>query len=581
MQIYLLLVTCNIYILKPAMSLIFAAFLTLNIFHTDSLKPDLNTPEVRARVEAIRQQLASGTAVIPMDTATLNDRQKMAQRIVLTDGEIKKLIVAENTGQPMRSEIFGIIPARPSDYSAAPECSDGSCFRVEIYNYALNASVLAIVHLAQNKVTRVGVIPQTQPDIPVHLKELALHIATESPEVEKALGFKPTKENALMSDTKTALNRTRCERSKHLCVAPTFIKGKKALWVIVDLTDLRVAGIRWTNTGNSATQPTERRVQNEDITECYCAKSSVVERNGWKMNYIITSSDGLRVSEVDYKGKRMIRNAKLVDWHVSYSTTDGFGYSDAVGCPFFSTAAVIAIEKPKIEDLTENGAVVGFSITQNFASEGWPTPCNYNYEQRFEFYEDGRFRVGAASLGRGCGNDGTYRPVTRVAFEGTHQFSEWTGNDWRAWNKEGWQLQKPTTSYTPEGYQYKITNPATGTGFAVMANTGQMKDGGRGDQAYTYITKNHPNLDEGEADLITIGPCCNTDYRQGPEKFIEPNPEPLSASDELVYWYVAQIKNDDREGQKYCWAESELKDGVYVTKVFPCYSGALFVPIQR
>lgn len=95
------------------------------------------------------------------------------------------------------------------------------------------------------------------------------------------------------------------------------------------------------------------------------------------------------------------------------------------------------------------------------------------------------------------------------------------------------------------------------------------------------MTRYHPDIDEGEADLITIGPCCNTDYRQGPEKFMEPTPESLTEGSGLVLWYVAQINNDDSPGNKYCWAESEIKDGVYTTKVYPCYSGPMFVPVKE
>ena len=141
----------------------------------------------------------------------------------------------------------------------------------------------------------------------------------------------------------------------------------------------------------------------------------------WKMDYNITSSDGLKVSNVFYKGEPIIKDAKLVDWHVNYSNTDGFGYSDAVGCPYFSTAAVIAIEPPQILPIIENGVEVGCILQQNFYSEGWPLPCNYNYCQKFEFYNDGRFRVACASLGRGCGNNGTYRPVIRVSFFNSNQ----------------------------------------------------------------------------------------------------------------------------------------------------------------
>ena len=83
---------------------------------------------------------------------------------------------------------------------------------------------------------------------------------------------------------------------------------------------------------------------------------------------------------------------------------------------------------------------------------------------------------------------------------------------------------------------------------------------GRGDNAYLYATKFHADIDEGESDLSTLGPCCNTDYHQGPEKFIEPNPEPLGNTG-LVLWYVSQLKNEDTPGHEYCWAQSVVQDG--------------------
>ena len=109
---------------------------------------------------------------------------------------------------------------------------------------------------------------------------------------------------------------------------------------------------------------------------------------------------------------------------------------------------------------------------------------------------------------------------------------------------------------------------------------GQFKDGGRGDFSYVYVSKFSPAKDEGESDLVTIGPCCNTDYRQGPEKFIEPGAENIENSS-MVIWYVAQMRNDDRKGNEYCWAENVLEDGVWRTKAYPCFAGPMFVPVKN
>ncbi len=506
-----------------------------------------------------------------------------AQQVAVNSAQVSQFAYEQKTNKPLRTEVFGVYPARASDYrqGKAELCQNGACYRVEIYNYVLNQTVVALVNTTSKTLIDLYLMPFSQPDISPNMKKLALLIACESPEVERALGFKPSPNAALMSDTKTALNRSRCERSRHLCVAPTFVKGEKALWAIVDLTDLRLVGLRWTNVGSKqvpSPMVTERKIQNENISECYCRVEKPLDRNGWKLSYMLTSSDGLRISDVFFQNKKIVQDAKLVDWHVSYSNTDGFGYSDAVGCPYFSSAAVIAIEPPRTYELYDGDKKVGFVLSQNFYSEGWPMACNYNYQQRYEFYDDGKFRVAVASLGRGCGNNGTYRPVIRVAFEEEkNNFFEWKNNNWAQWTKEQWQQQNDITPYTSEGYQYKIASQ--NTGFYIEPGRGQFNDAGRGDNAFTYITKMKRDLDEGESDLVTIGPCCNTDYHQGPEKFIEPSPDNIENS-KLVFWYVPQLKNDDRIGKEYCWANAFIKDGMFSTTIFPCWAGPMFVPIK-
>ncbi|MBK6610350.1 MAG: hypothetical protein IPG29_05390 [Sphingobacteriales bacterium] len=539
---------------------------------------------VNERVAEIKKALQQKTPVL-LCKDTLSEAQKMAELIALSDENVLRYTRQPETNLPYRNEVFGVYPARESDFSDRK--SPGpltNFFRFEMYNFGLNLATIAIVDLAQKKVLTCNHTQQAQPDIPANLKELATKIAVHSPEVQQALGYKPDEAQALMASTKTALNRTRCERSKSLCVAPTFVKGDKALWAIVDLTRHSLVGIRWTNVGTTgpALRITERRLQDDKITACFCEKSTALNRNNWKLNYMITSSDGLQVSEAFYNNQPIVTSAKLVDWHVSYSGTDGFGYSDAVGCPYFSQAAVLAIDEQKINDLkNKSGESVGFTLEQTFRSEGWPTPCSYNYKQRFEFYDDGRFRMTSASLGRGCGDNATYRPVFRIAMANPQMnFAEWDGKTWKNWEKEGWQLQKPTTKYAKNGYQYALQSAQPNqSGYYITPGNRQFDDGGRGDNAYLYVSLYKPDANEGESDFITIGPCCNEDYKQGPEQFIEPNPETITNA-KLGVWYVPQIKNDDTKGREYCWAESFLEDGVIVTKTYPCFSGPLFTPYK-
>jgi hypothetical protein len=513
----------------------------------------------------------------------LDKNQLAAQEIVTNNVVFQSFAEDSLKKQLLRTEVFGIMPTRKSDLNSSKviNCIEGDCYRVEVYNFALNTTKIGIVSIKEQKLLEYYDFPYAQPDITPELKIIAIEIAKNSRQVQTELGYAPTGKELVMSDTKTSLNKSRCERSKHLCVAPTFVKGNKALWCIVDLTDFKIVGLRWTNVGiNLPDKPvTEKLIQNEKVNDCFCKVETPLAKNGWNLKYIITSSDGLRISDVKYKNSPVLISAKLVDWHVSYSNSDGFGYSDAVGCPFFSTAAVVAVEPPKVKDLIENGKIVGFALYQVFSSEGWPNACNYNYQQLYEFYNDGRMRVAVASLGRGCGNNGTYRPVIRLAFAGeNNSFYEWKNKKWEQWKNEKWSLQNELTQYSKEGFQYKIKGKKAA--FNIIPGKGQFKDGGRGDDAYTYVTKFNNQTDEGENDLITIGPCCNTDYNQGPEKFVNNIPESIENS-KLVLWYVPQLKNDDRAGNEYCWANTTIKNGVYTTQTFPCWAGPMIVPSKK
>ncbi len=538
-------------------------------------------PFVEQRVIKIKEALKNPLPVL-LCGDSLDNNQQLAQLIALNDPGLVQFVRNPENNLPYRNEVFGVYPAKPGDLAGINQPTQGmQLYRVDLYNFGLNLASYAIVDLKGQQVLSRFHQAQSQPPIPAFLQKIAIDIAASSPEVQSALGYKPGDNDALMAGTQTALNRTRCERSRHLCVAPTFIKNDKALWAIVDLTDHRLVGIRWTPVGvtGPAAALTERKLQDDKITSCYCEQEQSLSRNGWSLKYLLTSSDGLRVSDVSFNSKPVLRNAKLVDWHVSYSGTDGFGYSDAIGCPYFSQAAVIAWEIPKVKTLTnEKKEIIGFVLEQVFRSEGWPTPCNYNYVQRYEFYNDGRFRIAAASNGRGCGSDGTYRPVFRIAFAGNlGDFANWDGKEWSNWKKEQWMAQNSLSNYTKEGYMYRFNG--NNGGYWIEPGNAQFHDGGRGDFSYVFVTRHDNSRDEGENDLSTIGPCCNTDYKQGPEKFIEPNPESIEYAS-LVLWYVAQLKNDDRKGNEYCWAESILENGVYVTKTYPCFAGPMFIPIK-
>ncbi|MEZ4914698.1 MAG: hypothetical protein R2798_11630 [Chitinophagales bacterium] len=534
---------------------------------------DVNLLAVRQA--KVQQVLNSSLPIITLEN--LDKNATKAQEVAINDPSFQQSLY-DPQHKAYKNEIFQANPLSQSDnIQGGYGCPDGQCYQVEMYNYALNRTTIGIVNVKRERMIKTLTYPDVQPNLPEHLVDLAVYIANNSPEVQEALGGKPDKDKAIMERTKTALNKSRCERSMHLCVAPTYVVEPKALWAIVDLTDEQLVGTRWTDVGTTGINITERRLQNDLITEKYCEKENTYAQGDWSLKYMMTSSDGLLVYDVKYKGKSVIKSLKLVDWHVSYSNREGFGYSDAIGCPYFSSAAVVAVEAPKFSPLVENNDTVGFTLSQNYWSEGWPAPCNYNYQQKFEFYTNGSFRPAMASIGRGCGNDGIYRPILRIALAGDKQnlFEYTKDNAWQVWKTEKWNKQSDLTQYSDEGYEFKIATE--NAQYYIEPSRGQFSDGGRGDNAYFYLTKDKPQADEGTTDLPTLGTCCNIDYRQGPQLFIN---NENTENEALVMWYVPEIRNDNRKGNEYCWAERVLEDGVYVNKIYPCFAGPKFVMIN-
>ena len=543
--------------------------------------PDVDAiPLLATRQAQVDAALQADPPVLRLDDTALDPEQQRAQMLALQSTDFLRYVYTQDDHTPLRTEIFAVYPARESDITpATTACSQHTCYRVELYNYAFNLTSTAMVDLDvgddASAVLEVTHLSDAQPEAPAHLAELAQQIAMQAPEVEEALGFAPTE--ATMSNAKTALNHTTCESSHHYCVAPTFLVDDRALWAIVDLTEGRLVGVRWTYLGDfSAGRPDEVMIQREDIYNRFCQQDTQLAKDGWTFDYILTSSDGLRVSDVRFNGAPVVDSMKLVDWHVSYSWQEGFGYSDGIGCPVFSTSAVEAAALPAVEDIVQDGAVVGFALVQDYRHTQWPLPCNYRYMQRYEFYLDGSFRPVMLNLGRGCGNQGTYRPILRVDLADDQKLAAWDDGAWQPWRAEGWELLDDNASFTEDGYRYQLLNEA-GAGYYVEPDRGQLEEGGRGDTPYVYVT--HHNSAEGDADLITLGSCCNTDYQQGPEVFINEQPE-STADGDLVLWYVPQFHNDDTPGQQYCWADQTVVDGVLQPVVWPCAGGPRFVPVR-
>ncbi len=567
--------------------------------------------EVQAYLNDIKEAYASGKTVLPLDNSELDSNGKIAQDVALKSK--KFLSDTKIDGKILHNDIMRVVPAPVSmlDSKAKQECKESVCYVVEKYNFALNSTKRAIVDVNARKIIAIHNYPNMQPDISVRLTNIAKAIALKNPKIIADLGHEPTPNEISMPNVRTNLENSPCENKNHLCVAPTFPQREKqrALWAIVDLTKLKLAAAKWAGLGKTYTPACidERELENRYIVKNFCQKDTKLQKDGWSMVYHLTGSDGLELRDVKFKGHKVAKSLKVVDWHVAYkgygadkldtstpTIIEGrrvefvkgenneytFGYNDAMGCPMFSTSVVLAFNGPQIKDIVENNKTVGFSIIQDFRNPKWPMACNYRYQNRFFFYKDGSFRTAAVSMGRGCSNKAIYRPVMRldIDLDSHEEFSLYKNGAWQKFDLEGEYKASSKEPMYKGKYLYKFTeieNPDSG--YYVEPNRGQFKDGSRGDHEHIFISKF--KKDEGDEDLLTLGSCCKLD-EDGPERFIAD--KELIENSDIVLWYVPTIHNDDREGHQYCWADSAIdKYGNPVAKVWPCVVGPKFVLIHN
>jgi len=561
-----------------------------------------NIPSVKAYLSELTALIKEGKSILPLPSDELDTEAEKVQDFLLKHPEFLK-----DTKQGellLHNDMMRILPAIVSSMNEKIQkiCQAHSCYQAEKYNFVSNVTTRAIVDTTKMKLLTIQSYPNMQPDISLRLARIAKDIALHAPEVKKELGFTPHKKDITMANVRGSMKESPCENTTHLCVAPTFTDHKKeqALWAVVDLTELRFAAAKWAGLGKTTTPAciSERSLQNRFIMKNYCQKDTFLEKNGWKITYRLTGSDGLEIRDATFQGNPVLKSAKIVDWHVSYQQKGAqsldtstqtyiegrevefirgeddaymFGYNDAMGCPMFSTSVVLPFNGPQVKELNTSD---GFMLTQDFRNPKWPMACNYRYENRFEFYDDGSFRIVGVNKGRGCGDKAIYRPVMRIDMAVAKQESFWKMQD-NKWQMMTNEFKEKVLDTTP--YAYKITSSTSKEeGYYIESNYGQFGDDSRGDNAHVFVS--NFKKEEGDQDLLTLGSCCKLE-EEGVERYIESNTSIVA--DNLVIWYVPRIRNDARKGSEYCWADTMIgPDGNVQIKVWPCTVGPKFIPIK-
>lgn len=496
-------------------------------------------------------------------TSELSAEQQLAQELALSDPRVLDYTAGK------RAEVFGVRAVGEHFPVSSNACAQADCRQVEMYIFNENAAVTAIVDITGQQVLDVFYQPGVHPGINKRLADRALEIAINSQPVIDALGFKPTQ--ADMAPVESGLVGTDCDNG-HLCVGPTFELGDRILWAIVDLTDEKLAGLNYTR---MEPNPPNNTIPFEP--EGGCPSPGVVNRDGWQLSYEVTGTDALRVYNVTYNGVLVMTSGKAIEWHADYGVS---GYTDYTGCGGGGGGFHInPYGETQVVDIYDNGQanVVGFEVIQDFRMSNWGNYCNYRYEQRFQFYNDGRFRTVAGAFGKGCGDNAIYRPLMRidiaVAGDDADTFATWDGAAWQDQSVENWWSQG--APYTPEGYAWRVMDQSGAGYYMEPGQDNNFGDLGRGDDAFIYATQHHAS--EGDTDLGIIGTCCNDNYQQGPHIYL--NNEAIN-NQNIVIWYVPQFvtdpSNTDGDGY-YCWTIS----GEPNPETYPCWGGPMFVPIPQ
>ncbi|KAB8139735.1 hypothetical protein F8S13_26910 [Chloroflexia bacterium SDU3-3] len=521
--------------------------------------PPAAVPLMTAHQARVQAALDAGE---PVFLTGLDDHADRAQRLAAQAPEVAAR-THDKQGRMLRSEVFGVYALTGSEITDdVAACRTTACNQVQIYIYPTNITMVAIVAPDSGQVLRVDQHNAAQPQrVPDDLIAIADQLAITSPLMRQTLGVSPTLDMLWHPSYKSALHGTTCERSKHLCLSATVAWGRQAMWAIVDLTDYRVIGMEITELGDSGRHTvSEKRLQNAVVERDFCDRATTHREGDWAWTAQLTNSDGIRISDVRWRGELVLESYTLVDVHITYNAGKQFGYADAAGCPLFSSAVVVARDGPALSHISGRGHT-GIRIMQDFLQDGWPSACNYRYKQALELYDDGSFRPFWGSWGRGCGTNGTYRPVLRIALPQGH-LAAWNGSGWSPWDTERWANPDGPTTAAGSAFRW-------GTIRSTYELRPNRRDGAEehDDHAFVLATQSRPG--EGASDLPTLGDCCRTTYEQGPESYL--TGESLQ-NVPITLWYVPQVNLNPTQ----CWADSALVQGVIVPVVKACYVGPTF-----
>lgn len=503
--------------------------------------------------------------LLPLAQSHLSGMQDNIQGFLLANPDFKKHLI--DVG---RAEVFSVLPANtqvPSEFSDI--CLLQTCWLVQVYLFDQDTTLSSLVQENPLKVLAVIPQPHTRPALGAQQMQAALRIALDAPAVAQELGYIPTR--ADMNPVVGGVQNAIC--AEHLCAAATFAEGNRNLWAVIDLNTETLVNVHWNEPSAADAIVTVTPVPPDVMTavaQRICPEPGKVELAGWQLRYEVSPSNGLRVADVTFRGRSVLRSASIVEWDADYG---GSGFDDTTGCVgVIGPDYVPPFGQTKVHLLpAANGFPEGFEVVQDFRMINWGDYCNYRYMQHYQFYVDGSFRPKVVSFGKGCGNLVTYRPKMRLDIamdgDGQHIFEQWQAGNWQTSLIEIW-AQQDIRQLSP---QWRIYNQATGHGYTIEASRGQFAAGDQAENAYIYATLHKPS--EGDTNLGIFGATFVKTHEQGPHWFIDG--EAIYGQD-ITLWYVPQLVANGQPGEYYCWTVRGEPD----PETYPCSGGPLFTPFS-
>jgi len=119
-----------------------------------SLRREREIPLFKAYWEEVHQVLSSSFPVVRLQAYELKSREaKIAQQLALQHPGFVRDLFDPKSGRPLHSEVMWVAPLSEEELSRQGlACENGACYEVEMYNFFLNQTTVALIDVSRRQV---------------------------------------------------------------------------------------------------------------------------------------------------------------------------------------------------------------------------------------------------------------------------------------------------------------------------------------------------------------------------------------------------------------------------------------------